>query len=180
MSESGKGVVNPGKAVLKVSRIILGIAGLVFVYTFLAISLEGEELIKLRDGESGTFEMKRPGRLILIDTNVGLGSSPGIILAEGARLFDPDGELCELDEKKYEGKSRWLGEYRLSKTGFYRLEFDELEGGAESHAILRKPHVLPGSRIAGWVVAGLIILAIPIAIIGGVMLPFSPKKSRQA
>lgn len=152
-------------------------AGLSFAYAFLAFLLSGEVLIEMRSGGVETFELKERAIVVLVDTNTGLGSSPGIIDAEkGVRLFDPDGKLCVLNPEGYGNHYRRFGEYNLIKTGTYRLEIDEVEGPVESEGSLITRGKLPGLAVAVWSGLALGILAIPVAILGGLALLVTPKK----
>ena len=84
-----------GKSILKGSLVMIGIACLSLLYAYLAFILRAEAVIEISTGKDGTFEPSKPTRLILVDTNTGPGSSPGMINPDRVRLFDPNGELCE-------------------------------------------------------------------------------------
>jgi len=169
---------NPGNSILKGALFLLAIALLAFLYAFGAYQLRGEAVIEISTGEEGTFELEEPDRLVLVDTNTGLGSSPGTIEVDGGvRLYGPDGELCELDPDGYGQRSYHFGEYDLKEAGTYRFVLDEIQDDrVRSTGALKTRDTLPGLVLA--VVSGVacFLLAILFAILGALALLFSAQK----
>jgi hypothetical protein len=168
---------SPGKSILKFSLYLVMGAGLSLAYAFLAFLLLGDEVVEIQTGGKETFVLDEPALLVLVDTNTGLGSSPGIIKADGGvRLFDPDGELCELNRDGYGNDFRRFGEYDLKKTGPYRFEIDEIAGSTQSRGALKSRDKLPLLGVAVWSGLALALLSVPMALLGGLALLVTPKK----
>lgn len=163
---------------MKVSLYVFGVALLAFAYALIAFLLRGEVVIEIQTGEDETFEMEKTAHLVLVDTNTGLGSSPGTINVDGGvRLFGPDGQECELDPDGYGTRSYHFGEYHLEETGTYRFVLDEIqEGDVRSRGALKTRDKLPGLGLAVFSGVACFVLAIPIAILGAIAVVISPDR----
>ena len=104
-----------------------------------------------------------------------MGSAPAKIDPDqGFALYQPNGELCELDRSVGEGY--YFGDFEAPMAGEYRFVLDELQDVQSRGALIAKD-ALPFRGPTGWLAILCLVLSGPVAFVGGLLWIASPKES---
>jgi hypothetical protein len=161
---------------LKSALALIVIGGVSFGYWLLTKKFQGETLVEISTGKEESFEVEEAQSVKFFDTNTGLGSSPGKIDPEkGVYLYQPNGELCELDTADTGGSSFYFGQFHLPVAGTYRFVLEDLPKVGSRGALIAHDK-LPFRSKSISIALTCLGFAGPMAFLGGLLWMISPCK----
>ncbi|MGC6566014.1 MAG: hypothetical protein ACON38_10475 [Akkermansiaceae bacterium] len=169
-------VKKAGGIILKFALVLVAVGLLSGAYWWVATLFKGEVFVEMRTGNEETFQLDEAQPLMFFDTNTGFGSSPGHVNpTKGVFLYDPDGELVDLDRKGTSDRDHYFGDFVTTKPGEYRFVLEELEK-VQSKGALVAYDSIPGRGVSGWTAIICLFWAAPTAFLGGCFWIFSGKE----